>query len=36
MLNVCYSPSAGHIQTLVDLARARAEKRETDDQGKAG
>ena len=34
MLNVCYSPSAGHIQTLVELARARAEKRETDDQGK--
>lgn len=23
MLNVCYSPSAGHIQTLVELARAR-------------
>lgn len=25
MLNVCYSPSAGHLQTLVELARAKAE-----------
>jgi quercetin dioxygenase-like cupin family protein len=24
MLNVCHSPSAGHVQTLVELARARA------------
>jgi transcriptional regulator with XRE-family HTH domain len=25
MLNICYSPGAGHLQSLVDLARARAE-----------
>jgi transcriptional regulator with XRE-family HTH domain len=25
MLNICYSPSAGHLQSLVDLARAKAE-----------